>query len=298
MKIYLELGGIKIAIHSDRKMSASFRMASFITHNFITADLHIRFTWDWEKARHPQTLPVGEDMLQEYYREGDIMFCESKGGKAPVTCTCYLSDFSWMECAINEKPFLEPPETLDRIFQLMPMRAVFLHFKSLFLHSSQVSLSGTGILFSAPSGTGKTTQAKLWQKFMGAEIICNDRTLIRRKEGIWHTYGYPIDGSEPVCSNAVNRLGCIILLKQGVYNRVCRLKYGQAVGLLMEQAVIDCWDAKARADALELLMEVVQDIPVYQLVCTPDQSAVFYLRDELIKEGVIFDGTDSEKLMG
>ena len=56
---------------------------------------------------------------------------------------------------------------------------------------------------------------------------------------------------------------------------------------MMTQAVIDCWDAKAQQDTMELLLEILKDIPVYQLICTPDRRAVSLLADKLEKEGVI-----------
>lgn len=287
MTIILELGGVIINLKSERELPVSSIMIPFIHEKSAVTDLCIQVTWEWENARHPVTMPVGEDLLQQYYKEGRWIYCESKGGKAPVTCTCYNEDFSQIQCAVNEKPFLEPPKTLERIIQLLPMRAIFVHFKTLFLHSAQVTLNGKGILFSAPSGTGKTTQAKLWKKYMGAEIVCSDRTLIHRNNGYWRTYGYPMDGSEPVCSGAVNRLGCIVFLKQGKENQVEKLRPAKAASLLMTQAVIDCWDAKAQQDTMELLLEILKDIPVYQLICTPDRRAVSLLADKLEKEGVI-----------
>ena len=256
-------------------------------------EVTIHITWDWEKARHPSTPVIGTDLLQDYYKEEEFWFCEAKGGKAPVTCTCYRDDFSWMECAINEKTFLEPPDTLDNIIRLLPMRAIFTHFQTLFLHASQVSINGTGIVFAASSGSGKTTQARLWKQYAGAEIICNDRTLVRQNQGIWKTYGYPIDGSEPVRSEKVNCLGCIILLKKGKENKMSRLRVGLASALLMEQAVIDCWNAEDRESILKLLLKIQESVPVYQLVCTPDVRAVDLVKEKLMQEGVITYGADS-----
>lgn len=298
MGLILELGGVVMEFCSDRKLPLSPVLACFQKDYQSEPEVKIDLTWDWENSRHPVTEFVGEDLLQEYYREGEFCFCESKGGKAPVTCTCYNRDFTWIQCAINEKPFLEPPDTVDKILRLLPMRAVFLHFHTLFLHASQVSAGGVGIVFSAPSGTGKTTQARLWQKYVGAELICNDRTLIRKKDENWNTYGYPIDGSEPVCSSAVNRLGCIVLLKQGTENQVKRLRTGQAVSMLMEQTVMDCWDIQAREDVMHLLLEIVQEIPVYQQICTPDNRAAELLKKTLIQEGVITNGSDCKTFMG
>lgn len=297
MSITLELGGIIIEVNSEREMVPSLILLPFQKDSQDKPDMQINLTWDWDNSRHPVTQPVGEDLLQEYYKEDEVCFCESKGGKAPVTCTCYKKDFTWMQCAVNEKPFIEPPDTLDKILRLLPMRAVFVHFHTLFLHAAQVSVRETGIVFSAPSGTGKTTQAKLWQKYMDAELVCNDRTLIRKKDGCWKTYGYPIDGSDPVRSSAVNRLGCIVLLKQGCTNQIKRLRVSQAVSMLMEQTVMDCWDVDERDDIINLLFEIVQEIPVYQQICTPDESAVEALKIKLIQEGIITDGENYKIFM-
>lgn len=298
MNIALELGGIVFEICSERELAISENLSPFLCEKKLQPEIQIQITWDWEHAHHPSTEPIGEDLLQEYYKEGIFWFCESKGGKAPVTCTCYREDFRWMQCAINEKPFLEPPDTLEKILRLLPMRAVFVHFRTLFLHASQAALNGTGIVFAAPSGTGKTTQAKLWRDHMNAKFVCNDRTLLRNKDGVWYTYGYPIDGSEPVRSNMVNRLGCIVLLKQGNHNFVTRLRPGRAVRLLMEQMVLDCWNVEAKMEITGILLELFEKIPVYEQVCTPEFEAVEELKRQLIQDEVIKDGTDSEKSLG
>lgn len=174
----------------------------------------------------------------------------------------------------------------------MPIREIFLHFHTIFLHASQISYKGTGILFTAPSGIGKSTQAKLWKKYRSAEIVCNDRTLLQKDSEDWFTYGYPIDGSEPVRSSQINRLGCVILLNQGTMNEARRLRPAKAISLLMRQVVMDCWNGSARVGNMGLLAELTEDIPVYLLTCTPDERAVQVLETKLIEEGVISDGKD------
>lgn len=298
MKIVLKLGGVVFEICSERELPISEVLLPFLCKKEIQPEIRIQITWDWRHARHPNTVPIGDDLLQQYYKEGMFWFCESKGGKAPVACTCYTEDFQWMQCAINEEPFLEPPDTLEKILRVLPMRAVFAHFRTLFLHASQVAVAGTGIVFAAPSGTGKTTQAKLWHDHMKAELICNDRTLLRRKDDSWNTYGYPIDGSEPVRSGRINKLGCIVLLRQGKNNCVTKIRTGRAVKFLMEQTVLDCWNAEARTEAAGLLLELVGTIPVYEQVCTPDFAAAEELRKRLIQDGVIAYGTNYETSLG
>lgn len=286
MVVQLMLGGINIDIFSERELPISKRMQVF-ERKHGKADIKIRITWEWEKARHPKSPAVGDDLIQEYYREEDWCFCEAKGGKAPITCTCYKEDLSQMVCAVNESPFLQPPDTFDKIIRLLPMREIFQYFHTIFLHASQVVLDGTGIVFSASAGIGKSTQARLWGNYKGAETVCSDRTLLQKKGDEWRTYGYPMDGSEPIGNPDVHKLGCIVLLHQSKENSVKRLKAVQAVALLIEQTIIDCWDEKAVMKEMELLLELIEQVPVYQLQCTPDKRAVDALMEVLIRDGVL-----------
>ena len=282
----LMLGGINIDFVSEKELPVSERMQAF-ERRHGKADLNIRITWDWEGSRHPNSSAIGEDLIQEYYREENWRFCEAMGGKAPITCTCYKEDLSHMVCAVNERPFLQPPDTFDKIIRFLPLREILQYFHTIFLHASQVVLDGTGIVFSAASGTGKSTQAKLWERYQKAEIVCSDRTLLRRKEDVWETYGCPMDGSEPIANPDVHKLGCIVLLHQSKENSVRRLKAVQAAAFLMEQTIIDCWDEKAAIKEMELLLELIDQIPVYQLLCTPDKRAVDVLMKVLIRDGVL-----------
>ena len=170
MKINIVLGGIPIQIESERELFISENIVPFLK-NEVKAELDIKVTWDWERFYYPKSNLIGEDLLQKYYYENGLYYSEAKGGKAPVTCTCYDKKIEQMICAVNEKPFLQPPKTLDKILSLLPMRTIFLHFSTLFLHASQVVVEDRGIVFSAPSGTGKTTQARLWEKHKNAKIV-------------------------------------------------------------------------------------------------------------------------------
>lgn len=67
--------------------------------------------------------------------------------------------------------------------------------ESLILHCAYIKHEGKAILFSAPSGTGKSTKADLWEKYRGSRTVNGDRALLRKKNGIWHACGWPVCGS-------------------------------------------------------------------------------------------------------
>lgn len=289
MEIRLRLGGVVFLFCGEAALDLNPELLPFLAEE--KEDISVTVSRDWENTERPKGNMSGQDALIEYYEEDGKKFCLAKGGlKGALACTCYTSDFGSVVCTLNDKPFLYPIKKLGSVLRMLPMREIFLYFHTLFLHASQVAYGGKGILFSGRSGIGKSTQAGLWKKYRNAEIMCNDRSLIRKTEGIWHTYGYPLDGSEPVGSGDIHELGCIVLLEQGHENEAHRMRPAKAVSCLMPQVVMDGWNGEARMKAMELIIDLLEDIPVYRLTCTPGIEAVETLEEKLKKEKVMFDG--------
>lgn len=282
MEYQLQFADVVFHILSEREIELQPHLRAFLVEKTKPADITVHVSWDWEHATLPESDKVGEDLLAYYYMEGTKRFCLTRGGpKGAIACACYPADFSEVVCTYNEQTFPMVPNTMEKLMRMLPIQEIFQHFQVLFLHAAQIAFQGKGIVFTAPSGTGKTTQAKLWRHYRGAEIICNDRTLVRKQDGIWHTYGYPIDGSEPVRSEKVNRLCCVVLLRQGSDNTIQRLPPARTISLLMPQVVFHTWSGAARATAMQQLLSLVEDIPVFLLTCTPDERAVETLERKL-----------------
>ena len=199
-----------------------------------------------------------------------------EGEKGAISCVEYDDTFSHVSCRIQERLLPVAPKSLGEILRYFPMRAILQQFLVLFFHAAQITYQETGILFAGPSGAGKTTQAKLWERFRNARIICNDRTLLRKQDGNWYSYGYPMDGSQPVRSGEVHVAGCIVLVKQAQNGKssIERLRAGKAMAQLMPQLVIDRWSENARTQAAETLFLLLNEMPVSQLTATMDEQAV------------------------
>lgn len=288
MVLKLYIGGIKLYIEAERELIIDSQIEVFTNEYLAPPDVVAKISWDWKDVFLPEKSLLGEDLIHRYYKDEKIFYCLTKAGqKGPIAVSRYYSDYKNLLCTINEKPFLQPPKTLGSVLRMLPMKDIFLRFGTLFFHSSQISYKKKGILFAASSGTGKTTQAKLWKQYRNAKVLCNDRTLIHRTDGIWYTHGYPIDGSEPIISNEINELGCIVLLEQGTECEVRKLESAKAIRMLMEQLVINCWSEEARNRAIELLLALIEDIPILLLKCTPNEGAVLTLEKFIEKAEVI-----------
>lgn len=288
MEFTLRFSKITFHIHTKEKIEIDDTLKKFAYTNNFNADVTVLISWDWKTHAIPTVSMTGNDLVQNYYIEQDTYLCETQGGAKGAIAMCRCTpDFSHIQCVLNLDDYAYIPRQMDFILRTLPMRAIFQQFGTLFFHAAQIAVKETGILFTAPSGTGKTTQAKLWEKYRGARHICADRTLVRRLPEGWRTFGYPLDGSEPICSEEEHTLGAVVLLRQGQQNQVVRLNGRHAIAALMPQMVIDGWSAEAKAREIELLANLLEEIPVYQLNCTPDETAVRCLEQRLIKDGVI-----------
>lgn len=291
MKIFFQLGGIRILLDSERRLEIDDMMLEFLLPDDTSPDVVFELSWDYENAELPTSPCIGEDELLEHYREGDRYFCLTKGAREEyVAATVYKPDFSYVRCFINEKPFVRTATNLASIMRLYPLFALFKHFGVLFFHAAQVEYRGRGLVFTAPSGTGKTTHSRIWAENRDARLLCNDRTLLRKTEEGWLTYGFPIDGSEPISSGERAKLGAVVLLSQAPQNKVERLPLFKMAARLMPQLLFDSWDQEARVFAMNSLIELLADLPVYHFGCTPDPSAVDCLEEQLISDGVFENG--------
>ena len=226
---------------------------------------------------------AGEDLLIRFYYQDGRLICEARGGpRGPLAISVCSQDFTSWVCYMNTKDY-SLPCSLGNLMRWIPIPMILQQHRTILIHASQIALNGRGILFTAPSGTGKSTQAKLWRDHRGARIICNDRTLIH--DGF--TYGYPMDGSEPVCSGERYQLGAIVVLGQSPENTIQRLKPRIALANLMPQLVFHSWDPVGRNTASAQLIDLMMQYPVYQLNCTPDEAAVACLENRLKMDGVI-----------
>lgn len=152
------------------------------------------------------------------------------------------------------------------------------------LHASYIIYKGKAIVFTAPSGTGKSTQADLWAKHAGAEIINGDRTLLMYADGKWYACGFPVCGSSEYCLNKTARLEAVVCLGQAPDNSARKLKPIEALKNVYAQTFVNNWDEKDGNMALDLVSQLICDIPVIEYACTKEAEAVFVLKETLFGE--------------
>jgi hypothetical protein len=158
--------------------------------------------------------------------------------------------------------------------------------RGLVLHASAISWEGQGLAFTAPSGTGKSTQARLWAKHMGALILNDDRPALRIIKNITYVYGTPWSGKKKLYHNASAPLTALVLLEQAAENQIIRLQVPTAVSKIMPRCFLPYYDQEIMAMCLNNLGEMLARTPVYLLKCRPDKESVELLHQCLQHQGI------------
>ncbi len=170
------------------------------------------------------------------------------------------------------------------IWNYMAFENPLLYYQAFLLHSSFISWQNNGILFTAPSGTGKSTQADLWKKYEDADIYNGDRTIIRKIEGKYYGFGSPYAGSSGIYRNESAPIKAIVVIEQGPDNVIRRLHGREAFLPLFRETLMNTWNKEYMEKMTDLLMDAACQIPVYHLSCRPDQDAVNTVKNEILKE--------------
>lgn len=171
---------------------------------------------------------------------------------------------------------------------LLELETLLLDWGGLLLHASFIrTKGGRGILFSAPSGTGKSTQAALWEQLEGAETLNGDRAGLTRERDGWQAWGLPYAGSSGVYRNEGAPLAAIVLLRQAPENRVRRVSAPEAFSGLYPEFTIHRWDARFAEQAMDSILALLGEVPVFLLECRPDGGAVAALKAALERKGEI-----------
>lgn len=170
------------------------------------------------------------------------------------------------------------------IWNYMAFENPLLYYQAFLLHSSFISWQNNGILFTAPSGTGKSTQADLWKKYEDADIYNGDRTIIRKIDGKYYGFGSPYAGSSGIYRNESAPIKAIVVIEQGPDNVIRRLHGREAFLPLFRETLMNTWNKEYMEKMTDLLMDVACQIPVYHLSCRPDQGAVNTVKNEILKE--------------
>ena len=137
-----------------------------------------------------------------------------------------------------------------------------------------VDAEAGGQLFLGHSGAGKSTTTLLWKSLRNAEILSDDRIILRLRDGQLWMYGTPWHGEAAFASAGKVKISRIFILQHGKRNEMVEISRSRAVGELFARCFPPFHSAAAIGCTLGFLNRALDAVPCYEFRFIPDSSAV------------------------
>jgi len=271
----LEIGELLIEINTDYE--SDMKINSFHSAPDKMPDAYFSFEAE-PYLPWPEGHILIEDKIKWYRNQKDgteLTVC-IPGRESQEAESCMSVDRLWKNIRVSCRKknygnhLLEGP--LGEIF----FRNRLLFHQGIMIHASAIAWQGRGIIFSAPSGTGKSTQAENWERWMDAETINGDRSVLRVEDPSTYVYGSPWCGSSNRYLNKKVPLKAIVILEQAEENEIRLMNAAEALVRLLPRCFLPYFDEEGSlmAKALETVEKIISMTKVYLLKCKPDKEAV------------------------
>ena len=220
--------------------------------------------------------PANESFLKEYVTD-----------KAPLVSVAptdadlirMQADFDRMDKSEGRPPHRRSGAFLENnaIHALLAEKLV--DFDVLLVHGSALCMDGKAYIFTAPSGTGKSTHARLWREVYGDRVIMinDDKPMLKISETGATVYGTPWNGKHHLSCNACAPLEAIVELNRDVYNHMEPMTGADAFPLMMKHSY-GSKDPGIMKKTMELRERLLDTVSFYRLGCnmSPEAAKVAY----------------------
>ncbi|MBQ4225511.1 MAG: hypothetical protein II664_04255 [Oscillospiraceae bacterium] len=169
---------------------------------------------------------------------------------------------------IRQEGFLENNAIHAMLAEKMTEHGVLL------MHGSALCIDGEAIIFTAPSGTGKSTHSRLWREVFGERVfmINDDKPFLRFADDIVYACGSPWNGKHHLGRNVCVPLKAIVSLERAEENSIVPMSKADAFPVLIKQAYKSRDAASMRhIAALEKLL--IDKVRFYKLSCNMEHDA-------------------------
>lgn len=284
-RLFLSIAGISVQLETDRSLAKGDEFLPFLTGE-SNPDYRAFF-------RRVDRLPLipdqilHEELCFRIHPDGRGGFLHSFFNP-PGDLTPYAVAMHDYSRGIVQVDYLKKGvrfvSGMNSAFFHVSIESLLIHKNRLCLHAACVRTHLGGLLFSGPSGIGKSTQAELWCNFRGAKQINGDRPILSRGDFGWLAWGSPYAGSSRCHVNESCPVTAIVMLRQAKECGLRRLCGAEAFRAIWSELTVHSWDKRFMEIASDLALELIGTVPVFELQCTPDEQAVDYLEQGLRKE--------------
>lgn len=158
----------------------------------------------------------------------------------------------------------------------------------LMLHSSAVVVDDYAYLFSANSGTGKSTHTGLWLEYFQdrAYILNDDKPAVRNIDGQWYAFGTPWSGKHDISVNEKVKLGAIVFLERSEVNWIRSAQIQESIKLFFAQTTRKLYLEENMDRLLKVLEAVITENPMYIMGCNISNDAVLMAYETIRRDKI------------
>ena len=182
---------------------------------------------------------------------------------------------------ISIRESLLPEITIANLFSAAQTANLFPERNEFVLHASYVVDQGKAILFCAPSGTGKSTQANYWNLARNTITVNENRAIVFRQNGMFYAGGCWATGKASTCRNISVPIRGIVLLEQDAENTVVNLPLAEKVKRIIAQCSFEAENMQMQESIMGNILDLIAAVPVIGYACVNDISAVEELEKHL-----------------
>ena len=155
----------------------------------------------------------------------------------------------------------------------------------LLFHGSVIAVDGRAYLFTAKSGTGKSTHTRLWRELLGdrAVMVNDDKPFLQMTEDGVVAWGSPWNGKHRLGNNIGVPLKAICILERGTDNRIRRITPAEALPMLFQQSSRPMDPAKM-PQYLDMIDKLTKRVEFYRLQCNMDPEAALVSYEAMSRE--------------
>jgi hypothetical protein len=175
-------------------------------------------------------------------------------------------------------PLAYPLDEVIFLHRLARSGGLLLHACGAVIREGEERGRARAVLFSGPSGAGKTTIARLLQHHAGAEILSDDRIVIRPSAEGFRAHGTPWHGDAPLSRADSAPLAGIHLIHHAPQVEPRMLGGAAGAASVLGNAFAPLHDPVSAEAALELAARLAAEVPILRLGFPKDERAVDFVR--------------------
>lgn len=180
------------------------------------------------------------------------------------------------------EPIEYEPSYLESLAVLRKLANIMLKNSFILFHGSSLALDGEGYIFTAKSGTGKSTHTRFWQKsFKDRCVMINDdKPILKVEDDKVTVFGSPWNGKHNIGNNISAPLKVISILNRGENNTAEVIDKKTAFGMLLQQTYRPD-GVENMAMLLPLIDKLADNVKLFNIHCNLEESAAVEIHNAI-----------------